>query len=105
VIPATGLLVAALLVGDPDPRTGLLRFVGRVDHGLLAPTCRRLAELLAGRTAASPFQRPVPAGDRWGQGQAAEPAVVFVRPEVAVRVRYLGWEAVRQLDATYATPR
>jgi hypothetical protein len=83
VIPATGLLVAALLVGDPDPRTGLLRFVGRVDHGLLAPTCRRLAELLAGRTAASPFQRPVPAGDRWGQGQAAEPAVVFVRPEVA----------------------
>ncbi len=32
--------VAALLVGDPDPQTGRLRFVGRVDHGLLAPTGR-----------------------------------------------------------------
>lgn len=93
--------VAALLVGDPDPRTGLLRFVGRVDHGLLAPTRRRLAELLAGRTAASPFQRPLPAGGRWGQGQAAEPAVVFVRPEVAVRVRYLGWEAGRLRHTAY----
>jgi bifunctional non-homologous end joining protein LigD len=93
--------VAALLVGDPDPQTGLLRFVGRVDHGLLAPTRRRLAELLAGRTAASPFQRPVPAGGRWGQGQVAEPALVFVRPEVAVRVRYLGWEAGRLRHPAY----
>jgi bifunctional non-homologous end joining protein LigD len=93
--------VAALLVGDPDPETGRLRFVGRVDHGLLAPTRRRLAELLAGRAAASPFQRPIPAGGRWGQGQAQEPAVVFVRPEVAVRVRYLGWEAGRLRHAAY----
>jgi bifunctional non-homologous end joining protein LigD len=93
--------VAALLVGDPDPQTGLLRFVGRVDHGMLAPTRRRLAELLAGRTAASPFQRPVPAGGRWGQGQVAEPALVFVRPEVAVRVRYLGWEAGRLRHPAY----
>jgi bifunctional non-homologous end joining protein LigD len=93
--------VAALLVGDPDPETGLLRFVGRVDHGLLAPTRRRLAELLAGRAATSPFQRPIPAGGRWGQGQAPEPAVVFVRPEVAVRVRYLGWEAGRLRHAAY----
>jgi bifunctional non-homologous end joining protein LigD len=93
--------VAALLVGDPDPQTGLLRFVGRVDHGLLAPTRRRLAELLAGRAAPSPFLRPVPAGGRWGQGQVAEPAVVFVRPEVAVRVRYLGWEAGRLRHAAF----
>jgi bifunctional non-homologous end joining protein LigD len=93
--------VAALLVGDPDPQTGLLRFVGRVDHGLLAPTRRRLAELLAGRAAASPFQRPLPAGGRWGQGQVAEPAVVFVRPEVAVRVRHLGWEAGRLRHPAY----
>jgi bifunctional non-homologous end joining protein LigD len=93
--------VAALLVGDPDPETGLLRFVGRVDHGLLAPTRRRLADLLAGRAAASSFQRPIPAGGRWGQGQAQEPAVVFVRPEVAVRVRYLGWEAGRLRHAAY----
>jgi bifunctional non-homologous end joining protein LigD len=94
--------VAALLVGDPDPQTGLLRFVGRVDHGLLAPTRRRLAELLDGRsTVASPFQRPVPAGGRWGQGQMSEPVAVFVRPELAVRVRYLGWEAGRLRHAAY----
>jgi len=62
--------VAALLVGDPDPQTGRLRFVGRVDHGLLAPTRRRLAELLArSSTPTSPFQRAVPSGGRWGQAQ------------------------------------
>jgi bifunctional non-homologous end joining protein LigD len=92
--------VAALLVGDPDPKTGRLPFVGRVDHGLLAPTRRRLAELLAGSTTpTSPFQRPVPAGGRWGQG--AEPAVVFVDTRLAVRVRYLGWEAGRLRHAAY----
>jgi bifunctional non-homologous end joining protein LigD len=94
--------VAALLVGDPDRQTGRLRFVGRVDHGLLAPTRRRLAELLAGSaTPTSPFQRPVPSAGRWGQGQGAEPAAVFVRPELAVRVRYLGWEAGRLRHAAY----
>ena len=92
--------VAALLVGDPDPRTGRLRFVGRVDHGLLAPTRRRLAELLAGSsTPTSPFQRPVPAGGRWGRGE--EPAAVFVDPKLSVRVRYLGWEAGRLRHAAY----
>jgi bifunctional non-homologous end joining protein LigD len=92
--------VAALLVGDPDPRTGRLRFVGRVDHGLLAPTRRRLAELLASHaTPTSPFQRPVTSAGRWGQGP--EPAAVFVRPELAVRVRHLGWEAGRLRHAAY----
>jgi bifunctional non-homologous end joining protein LigD len=94
--------VAALLVGDPDPQTGRLRFVGRVDHGLLAPTRRRLAELLAGSaTPTSPFQRPVPAGGRWPQGRGEEPAAVFVHPKLAVRVRYLGWEAGRLRHAAY----
>ncbi len=94
--------VAALLVGDPDPRTGRLRFVGRVDHGLLAPTRRRLAELLAGHsTPTGPFQPPVPSAGRWGQSRGPEPAAVFVRPELAVRVRYLGWEAGRLRHAAY----
>jgi bifunctional non-homologous end joining protein LigD len=92
--------VAALLVGDPDPQSGRLRFVGRVDHGLLAPTRRRLAELLAGSTTpTSPFQRPLPAAGRWGQGP--EPAVVFVTPKLTVRVRHLGWEAGRLRHAAY----
>jgi bifunctional non-homologous end joining protein LigD len=94
--------VAALLVGDPDPETGRLRFVGRVDHGLLAPTRRRLAELLAGSsTPVSPFQHPVPSGGRWGPGRGSEPAAVFVNPALAVRVRYLGWEAGRLRHPAY----
>ncbi len=94
--------VAALLVGDPDPQTGRLRFVGRVDHGLLAPTRRRLAELLAGHsTPTSPFQHPVPSAGRWGQSRGPEPAAAYVRPELAVRVRYLGWEAGRLRHAAY----
>jgi hypothetical protein len=55
----------------PDPQTGRRRFVGRVDHGLLAPTRRRLAELLAGSsTPISPFLQPVPAPGhpRWPLG-------------------------------------
>jgi bifunctional non-homologous end joining protein LigD len=94
--------VAALLVGTPDPTSGRLRFVGRIDHGLLGPTRRRLAELLADRTTlVSPFTTgPLPAG-RWGPPRAGEPPPVWVRPEVAVRVRYLGWEAGRLRHAAY----
>jgi bifunctional non-homologous end joining protein LigD len=94
--------VAALLVGTPDPTTNRLRFVGRIDHGLLGPTRRRLAELLAGRVSpVSPFTTdPLPAG-RWGQPRAGEPAPVWVRPEMTVRVRYLGWEAGRLRHAAY----
>jgi hypothetical protein len=73
-----------------------------VDHGLLAPTRRRLAGLLAGSSSPTrPFQRPVPSGGRWGQRPEREPAAVFVRPELAVRVRYLGWEAGRLRHAAY----
>jgi bifunctional non-homologous end joining protein LigD len=94
--------LAALLVGTPDPDTGLLRFAGRVDHGLLAPTRRRLAGLLAGRSIpTSPFDRPHSPGGRWGQRQAEEPAPVFVRPELAVHVRHLGWEAGRLRHPAY----
>jgi hypothetical protein len=34
-------------------------------------------------------------------GQGPEPAVVFVNPKLAVRVRYLGWEAGRLRHAAY----
>ncbi len=86
----------------PDPTKDQLRFVGRIDHGLLGPTRRRLAELLVGRiTPASPFTTdPLPPG-RWGQPPEREPAAVFVRPDLPVRVRYLGWEAGRLRHAAY----
>jgi bifunctional non-homologous end joining protein LigD len=93
---------AALLVGSPDPTTGRLRFAGRIDHGLLPPARRRLAELLAERTTpTSPFETPRLAGGRWGQRQALEPALVFVRPELAVQIRFLGWEAGRLRHPAY----
>jgi bifunctional non-homologous end joining protein LigD len=93
---------AALLVGSPDPTTGRLRYAGRVDHGLLPAARRRLAELLAEQTTpTSPFQTPRLAGGRWGQRQAPEPALVFVRPQLAVQVRFLGWEAGRLRHPTY----
>ncbi len=67
-----------------------------------APTRRRLAELLAGHsTPTSPFQHPVPSAGRWGQSRGPELAAVYVRPELAVRVRYLGWEAGRLRHAAY----
>jgi bifunctional non-homologous end joining protein LigD len=94
--------LAALLVGTPDPDSGLLRYAGRIDNGLLPPARRRLAELLAERiTPTSPFDTPRLPGGRWGQRQAEEPAPVFVRPELAVRIRYLGWEAGRLRHAAY----
>ena len=40
-------------------------------------------------------------GGRWGQRQALEPALVFVRPELAVQVRFLGWEAGRLRHPAY----
>jgi bifunctional non-homologous end joining protein LigD len=94
--------VAALLVGTPDPGAGGLRFAGRVDHGLIGPARRRLAELLAPRiSGASPFG---PAGldaGRWGRPAGAAPTPVFVRPELLVRVRHRGWEAGRLRHASY----
>jgi bifunctional non-homologous end joining protein LigD len=94
--------VAALLVGTPDPNTGMLRFAGRIDHGLLPPARRRLATLLAGRTTpVSPFQDPRIPDGRWGQHQPSQAAPVFVRPELVVRVRYRGWEAGRLRHAAY----
>jgi bifunctional non-homologous end joining protein LigD len=94
--------LAALLVGTPDPDSGLLRYAGRIDNGLLPPARRRLAELLAERvTPTSPFDTPRLLGGRWGQRPAEEPAPVFVRPELTVRIRYLGWEAGRLRHAAY----
>ena len=101
-----GELVAALLVGLPDPAAPRrLRFAGRVDHGLIPPARRRLAELLrALRTEQSPFAED-PAlllASRWSRGGPADPAPVFVRPELAVEVTFLGWEGGRLRHAAYA---
>jgi bifunctional non-homologous end joining protein LigD len=93
--------VTALLVGIPDPAGGL-RFAGRVDHGLLGPARRRLAELLGPHvTDRSPFGRVLVDGGRWSRPLRGGAAPVFVRPELRVRVRYRGWEARRLRHASY----
>jgi bifunctional non-homologous end joining protein LigD len=97
--------VRSLLVGVPDPAApGRLRFAGRVDHGLVPAARRRLHELLAplaGRR--SPFAEPaeVLLGGRWSRPGPDDPAPVFVRPELAVEVTFLGWEGGRLRHAAY----
>jgi ATP-dependent DNA ligase len=74
--------VRSLLVGLPDPaHTGRLRFAGRVDHGLVP------AALLGGR---------------WSRPRPGDPAPVFVRPELAVEVTFLGWEGGRPRHPAYS---
>jgi bifunctional non-homologous end joining protein LigD len=109
-VPAPGrpggppVAVAALLVGTPDPaRPGRLRFAGRVDHGMVPATRRRLAERLAAMVVRdSPFvEDPAAlAGGRWRRARGEEPPPVFVRPELTVEVTFLGWEAGRLRHAT-----
>jgi ATP-dependent DNA ligase len=98
--------VRSLLVGLPDPgRPGRLRFAGRVAHGLVPAARRRVRELLGPLVAAeSPFTEPeaVLLGGRWARPGPGHPAPVFVRPEVAVEVSFLGWEAGRLRHPAYA---
>jgi bifunctional non-homologous end joining protein LigD len=98
--------VRSLLVGLPDPeRPGRLRFAGRVDHGLVPAARRRVRELLGPLvTPESPFAEPDTAllGGRWARPGPGDPAPVFVRPEVAVEVSFLGWESGRLRHPAYA---
>jgi DNA ligase D-like protein (predicted ligase) len=91
--------VRSLLVGLPDPqRPGRLRFAGRVDHGLVPAARRRVRELLAPLVVEqSPFTEPPASllGGRWTRPGPDDPAPVFVRPELAVEVTFLGWESGR----------
>jgi len=91
--------VRSLLVGLPDPgRPGGLVFCGRVDHGLVPAARRRVGELLGPLvTGQSPFAEPPSAllGGRWSRPGPGDPAPVFVRPELAVEVSFLGWESGR----------
>jgi bifunctional non-homologous end joining protein LigD len=98
--------VRSLLVGLPDPaRPDRLRFAGRVDHGLVPAARRRVLELLGPLvTPGSPFAEPEAAllGGRWARPGPDDPAPVFVRPEVAVEVSFLGWESGRLRHPAYA---
>jgi bifunctional non-homologous end joining protein LigD len=98
--------VKALLVGTPDPADpGRLRFAGRVDHGLVAGSRRRLHQLLRPLvTDQSPFLEPPEAllGGRWARPAPADPAPVFVTPRVAVEITFLGWESGRLRHAAYS---
>jgi DNA ligase D-like protein (predicted ligase) len=95
----------SLLVGLPDPeRPGRLRFAGRVDAGLVPAARRRLRQLLGPlATDRSPFAEPeaVLLGGRWARPGPDDPPPVFVRPEVAVEVSFLGWESGRLRHPAY----
>jgi len=97
--------VRSLLVGLPDPdRPCGLIFCGRVDHGQLPASRRRVRELLAPLvTGQSPFAEPPVAllGGRWSRPGPDEPAPVFVRPALAVEVSFLGWGSGRLRHPAY----
>src|SRR5215218_4169045 len=98
--------VRSLLVGLPDPqRPGRLRFAGRVDHGLVPAARRRVREALAPLVVSrSPFTEPPAAllGGRWARPGPDDPAPVFVRPELAVEVTFLGSEGGRLRHPAYS---
>jgi ATP dependent DNA ligase C terminal region len=100
--PGTGQV---LLVGLPDPeRPGRLRFAGRVDHGLVPAARRRVLDLLGPLITPESLIRRArggPAGGRWARPGPGDPAPVFVRPEVAVEVSFLGWESGRLRHPAY----
>ncbi len=83
---------------------GRAGFCGRVDHGLVPAARRRVRELLGPLvTPESPFAEPEAAllGGRWARPGPGDPAPVFVRPEVAVEVSFLGWESGRLRHPAY----
>ena len=55
-------------------------------------------------TGQSPFAEPPSAllGGRWSRPGPGDPAPVFVRPELAVEVSFLGWESGRLRHPAYA---
>ena len=105
-VPDPGGQVRSLLVGLPDPgHKGRLRFAGRVEAGLVPAARRRVGDLLSPlATGRSPFAEPTAAllGGRWSRPGPDDPAPVFVRPEVAVEVTFLGWEGGRLRHPAYS---
>src|SRR5829696_8272142 len=105
-VPDPGGQVRSLLVGLPDPGLeGRLRFAGRVEAGLVPAARRRVGDLLAPlATGRSPFAEPTAAllGGRWSRPGPDDPAPVFIRPEVAVEVTFLGWEGGRLRHPAYS---
>lgn len=79
--------VNALLLGVPDSATGALRYIGRCGSGALdGKRWRALAaELLALRSPIRPFDATPP------PAPASSDATLWVRPTIAVRVRYMEW--------------
>jgi ATP-dependent DNA ligase len=80
-------------------------FCGRVDHGLVPAARRRVRELLGPLvTGQSPFAEPPSAllGGRWSRPGPGDPAPVFVPPELAVEVSFLGWESGRLRHPAYS---
>jgi hypothetical protein len=89
--------------GDRGRRPGRLRFCGRVDHGLVPAARRRVGELLAPLVVAeSPEPAAALLGGRWTRPGPDDPAPVFVRPELAVEVSFLGWESGRLRHPAYS---
>src|SRR5215212_7322899 len=105
-VPDPGGQVRSLLVGLPDPgHKGRLRFAGRVEAGLVPAARRRVGDLLSPlATGRSPFAESTAAllGGRWSRPGPDDPAPVFVRPEVAVEVTFLGWEGGRLRHPAYS---
>jgi hypothetical protein len=66
---------------------------------------RRVGELLGPLiTTQSPFAEPssVLIGGRWSRPSPDEQTPVFVRPELAVEVTFLGWEGGRLRHPAYS---
>lgn len=77
--------VGGLLVGEPDPATARLRFLGRVDHGFTPRTRADLAAILTPLvTDHSPFADPVGWGGGWGRPPGPPPRWVHLVVEVTV---------------------
>ena len=97
--------VRSLLVGLPDPeRPGGCASPA----GSTTAWCRRPgggSATCSGPlvTPESPFAEPEAAllGGRWARPGPGDPAPVFVRPEVAVEVSFLGWESGRLRHPAY----
>jgi hypothetical protein len=85
----------------PAGRADLLRpGRPRPGAGVQAAGPELLAPLVTGQ---SPFAEPPAAllGGRWSRPEPDEPAPVFVRPELAVEVSFLGWESGRLRHPAY----
>ena len=86
-----------------DGRAASVLWPGRPRPGAGGQAAGRelLGPLVTGQ---SPFAEPPSAllGGRWSRPGPGDPAPVFVRPELAVEVSFLGWESGRLRHPAYA---